>query len=262
MNPIKTFSIVFLCPIVINDATAQALPNVQVSFATNTQSEPTISVTTLESTPGKLQLTAWNDISSAPGPCGLTSKPGYAFSTDRGVSWTPSILTSPNGFGVDPSVGFDTNGWAYYCYLDGNANFSFDQVVVSRSSDFGSSWEHKLVANVASEDKPFMTIDNTGGNRDGRIYVSWTEFADHTRIKFAYSTNQGDSFSPPYTLAEAEPPPLATRTIPSVDLKEDEEWTGESYVQGSYPAVAPNGDLYVVWVEELIFCPAHPRLSR
>lgn len=107
-------------------------------------------------------------------------------------------------------------------------------------------WAYTDVATTGNEDKPYMAIDNTGGARDGRIYVCWTDFTTGTAIKFSYSADHGVTFSSPITLSTGFAATDQERTVPTIPDKKGEGSSG-GYVQGSFPAVAPNGDLYVLW---------------
>ena len=98
-----------------------------------------------------------------------------------------------------------------------------------------------------------MTIDNTGGEHDGRIYVTWTDFDPQsigersgTRILFSYSTDHGDNFTRPvFQVSTVTPNPGPGASMPPFFF---EEYPQAPYVQASVPVVAPNGDLYVVWL--------------
>ncbi len=70
-----------------------------------------------------------------------------------------------------------------------------------------------------------MTVDNNPSSPYyGRLYVAWTDFTDG-RINLRKSSNGGTSWDAALDLSAA-----------SAD------------VQGAWPAVAPNGDVYVAWV--------------
>ena len=76
-----------------------------------------------------------------------------------------------------------------------------------------------------SDDKELMAIDNNVSSPNyGNIYVAWTDFTD-ARIKVVTSTNGGTTWSSPAILSAA-----------GVD------------VQGAWPAIAPNGDVFVDYV--------------
>lgn len=111
----KNIRLLPLIPILViaADANAQTFANQPVTTAIWTQSETAIAVTALDNSPAKLQLAAWNDL--APGGLfGLTSKAGYAFSTNGGNAWTVRVITTTPGYGFDPSVAFDRSGRAFY----------------------------------------------------------------------------------------------------------------------------------------------------
>ncbi len=258
MKTTTILCVLFAILALASPARTQTFANQPVTTATYTQSETAIAVTTLDNSPAKLQLAAWNDL--APGGLfGLTSKAGYAFSTTGGNTWIVNVVPSPTGYGYDPSVGFDRYGNSYYAYIDADSNFRFNQMVVSRTTNYGQIWSHKVVANNANEDKPYMAIDNTGGPRDGRIYVAWVEFDSSyttTAIKFAYSSDHGANFSTPDTLATGGGGTEEMTTIPKTDFqKGGGEGQTTDYVMGPFPSVTPNGDVYVVWTRPSAFLP-------
>ncbi len=93
-----------------------------------------------------------------------------------------------------------------------------------------------------------MALDNTNGTYDGRIYVSWTDFTGGTtRIKFSYSTDGGSNFSQEITLGSASGDPGSNAYLRPVDTTPGTPTA--DFVQGSMPAVGPDGELYVVWME-------------
>lgn len=225
MNKERLISSAFAVTFFMMNAYAQSqYPTTYVTNDLKDQSETAIAIS--PSNPSLL-MSVWNDFHYG------NSKPGYAFSTDGGNSWTTEdVIPAHDGYtnGVDPSAAFDRYGNAYYCYI-ASLNGGYGPIYVSKTTTFQPpvSWSHKQVSDLTSQDKPYMTVDNTGGTRDGRIYVSWTDKSVETAIKFAYSTNQGISYSTPILLAS--------------------ETSGIALVQGSVPAVGPNGDLFVIWLE-------------
>ena len=163
--------------------------NIAVTTNTRDQSETTIAISPLNS---NYLLGAWNDFRSV-----YFAKPGYAFSTDGGSTWNDAVVTPPGyEYGFDPSVAFDKYGNAYYCYVAAPDRV-LGPIYVSRTTTFQPpfSWNHVQVSTSDTlQDKPYMAVDN-GGSHDGRIYVSWTDFSSGSKIKFAYSTDRGVSFS-------------------------------------------------------------------
>lgn len=142
--------------------------NIAVTTNSYDQSEPTIAVSPLNS---NIVLAVWNDSRDD-----NTSKPGFAFSTNAGKTWAEGI-TLPGNYehGFDPSVAFDRNGNALYCYIAKDPDHLYGRVYVSRTTTFQPpfDWNTIPVSNITySQDKPWISVDNTGGTYDGRLYFS------------------------------------------------------------------------------------------
>jgi hypothetical protein len=217
--------------------------NVAITTNTADQSEPTIAVSPINS---NNVLGAWNEFRS-----GSFSKAGYAYSTNKGTTWTEKILVAPSGYtyGFDPSVAYDRYGNAFYCYIAYSVG-PLGNVYVSRTTNLSNEdWNDRIVSATNHwNDKPFMGIDNTDGSNDGRIYVSWTDFSGGgSAIKFSYSTDHGVSFSTPITLSSNPLNPGTGAYLMPQNSIPREPTTG--FVQGSMPVVGPNGEVYVVWAE-------------
>jgi hypothetical protein len=223
----------------------QQFTNIAVATNPYDQSETAIAVSPLNL---NYVMGVWNDFRG-----GQFVGPGYGFSTDGGNTWYDAVISplpTPYTFGFDPSVAFDRYGNAFYCYV---AYSPFARVAVSRTTSFPpgpAQWNHSLVGSGTDDDKPYMAVDNSGTSADGRIYVSWTDFSSGTQIKFSYSSNHGVTFSTPITLSSgyAEDPGPAASLMP-VKNGEDLGDPQSLFVQGSQPAVGPNGDVYVVWAD-------------
>ncbi len=219
--------------------------NVNVTDNEYDQSETVIAINPLNST---TFLAAWNDFRLT-GNNNLLSKPGYSFSTDNGENWNTSGIVTNLLYGFDPSVAFDGNGTAYYCYIGTNNWNSIGRVYVSKSTNLGPPWTNIPVStNLYYQDKPWMTVDNTGGNFDGNLYFSWTDFTTgYSRIKFRYSTDGGNSFSNETVLAQAnQEADVSVYSLPrSSSLTPI--LTGP-VVQGSIPVVGVEGNVFVIWL--------------
>jgi len=75
-----------------------------------------------------------------------------------------------------------------------------------------------------------MAIDNNPASPYyGRFYVAWTDLVSPRRISLVYSDN-GSSWTGPFALS-----------------------TPGDMTFGAWPAVAPNGDLYVVWLNWVVY---------
>jgi len=227
----------------------------QVTTNTIDQSECAIAVNPLNS---NHLMAVWNDFKDAGGDA-QKAKAGYAFSTDGGSTWSIINVIPEHSvddinylWGFDPSCSIDRSGNAYYCYVarpTDPSSQTLGPVHLSQTSTNGSFWNHVRVSpGLTSQDKPFMAVDNTGGTYNGRIYVAWTDFANNqNHIKFAVSINGGTAFPTVISLAN-----LSQSQGSSVYLEPgsatDEDPSGP-FLQGPVPAVAPNGDVYVAWLE-------------
>lgn len=94
-----------------------------------------------------------------------------------------------------------------------------------------------------------MTIDNTGGSYDGRIYIAWVDLSSWSsaRLMFRYTTSlspvsfgseleleaKTGSFSEQSLLSHLFLSPIVTYDV----------------LQAPTPVVAPNGDVYVSWID-------------
>lgn len=173
---------------------------------------------------------------------------GYAFSMDGGLTWdSTGIIPEVGEFGEellydagDPSCDFDDSLYAYCCRIARTLENPVTPVFIARTSDFGQNWEQFCVScNESSEDRcdgPSMTIDNTGGDYNRRIYVTWSEYFgggnppgsyDSLGVRFAYSDSLGQSWSDPINLAMSYP--------------------GSNQVFGAGPTVGADGTLYIIW---------------
>ncbi len=84
------------------------------------------------------------------------------------------------------------------------------------------------------QDKPWIAADNSGGPRDGSVYVCWSRFVDVNRgvptrgeIRFSRSSDGGVSFADMQAIS------------PSTD----------QFPIGCHVHVGPNGEVYVVWAD-------------
>ena len=174
-----------LCTLVVVATTsyAQSFNNIVVDGSSSDQSETSIAID--PSNPAMLMAT-WNDYSDP-----SYSQPGYAFSTDSGRTWiNQGILTSGlnpsngdyNG-GFDPSCAIDNSGREYYAFVS-NYNYSSvgcsGVVDVEYSTDSCKTWNgpFEVSTNTTNEDKPYLTVDNSGDSTSGRVYVAWSDLPD------------------------------------------------------------------------------------
>ena len=166
-------------------------------------------------------------------PYGLSS---YAISKDGGVSFSYQQLPEADselnlGDGV---VAFGPGGELYYSEIAAGPDGVF--IGVCRALD---GVNFRTISNASTtavntkdfQDKPWIAVDKSPASPfKGNVYVSWTDFTHNKGafINVAASTNSANSFHQPVAVSPK---------------------SGGQLVQGSFPAVAPNGDLYVAYFD-------------
>jgi len=116
---------------------------------------------------------------------------GWAYSRNRGQTWTfPGVLT-PGTFRSDPVLDSDSSGNFYFQSLQ--QSFNMD---VFKSVDGGATWGPPVPA--FGGDKNWLAIDKTGSIGNGNVYGIWQRFSaccgDNT---FSRSTNGAQAFEFP-----------------------------------------------------------------
>ena len=145
---------------------------------------------------------------------------GFARSTDGGATFVDQGAIGPNNSGDPSLVWRQVDGKFYYAALSNGG------LAVWRSDDDCQSFTFvATIVNTGQDDKELMAVDNNmGGMYYGRLYVVWTNFSAGG-IFATFSDDAGVTWS-------------TGQRISSV--------TGG--VQGAWPVVAPNGDVYAAWV--------------
>lgn len=173
---------------------------------------------------GLLGSGAWNSLS------------GYAFSTDGGATFTDGTFVpgGTNKLMGDPALAFDRTGSTVYYVSIGTDAGGISRIFVSPSTStnpvtFGSP---VIVSGLLSgfspfQDKEFIAVDTTNGSFDGRVYIAWSEFSGGPNAQVLVAAS---SSTTPLTFS------------PTIGLSPT---TGLNH--GAMPAVAPNGNVYVVW---------------
>ena len=96
-----------------------------------------------------------------------------------GVTVPGEFRAPGNLISADQSIVFDRHGNGYFECEDFGLGRQGDSTVdVYRSTNGGRTWSGPIVAfsQLATQiliDRPFLAIDNTGGPRDGTIYLTW-----------------------------------------------------------------------------------------
>jgi hypothetical protein len=181
--------------------------------SSRTQSETSVSV---NETTGML-CAGYND--SFHGVTQGQGYTGFSSSNDGGVTWVDHGALGSRSFGDPGVVWRKMDGQFYFVALDTSG------LGIWRSTDDCQTFAFLSNPHVGgSDDKELMAIDNNPSSAHyGRIYVAWTNFT--TGQITVVTSDNGTTWSSPVTLSGS----------------------GLS-VQGAWPAVAPNGDVYVDWV--------------
>ncbi len=148
---------------------------------------------------------------------------GYAYSHNRGLTWTFPGVLDPGIFRRDPIMESDNSGAFYYNNLTNSPGFISS---VFKSIDGGVSWSGPFFA--YGGDKQWFTIDKTGGIGDGHQYQIWNPVFDCPTCaggSFNRSIDDGASYQTPL--------------IPPDDLR----WGTN--------AIGPNGEVYIVGISNL-----------
>lgn len=164
---------------------------------------------------------------------------------DGGQSWSnKNVIPHVNAVygSADPSVEFDNAGNVYIAYIDFNVSIDDGAVYIVKSIDGGLNWTTPVeVLNVHSDpgkyaiDRPWMSIDRSGGSNDGNIYITTMPPKTFGTIPPSYhpylsvSTDGGNSFSWQYL--------------------DDTNWLSGNLIPQPMPTncVAPNGTFYAVY---------------
>lgn len=171
-----------------------------------------------------------------------SNKRYYYYSFDGGQTWNGGTQTSRYNMCGDPCVVFDAEGTVYYGHISEPSTYWPDRIVVHRSIDGGKTWPHEYGIGYNADkvqDKEWLGVDMTDSEYRGNIYVSWTQFdeydssnpADKTIVRFARSTDKGETFSTPIKISDTDGGCL----------------DNDDCLQGAVPAVGPNGEIYIAW---------------
>jgi hypothetical protein len=190
---------------------------------------------------------------------------GFFTSFDGGATWIDGQIPMRSGNGAgDPAPAFDSkHGVVLMAQLEnlgglGGPNVTQGDVSVSRSTDGGRNWSEPVTvmkgkgnsfgqANRAVfYDKEWLTVDNNPNSPHyGRAYLTSSRFLNtlhgayaESPIWFSYSDDGGLTWSTPREISGSHPSCTFQETGGEENRDCDED-------QFSIPEVAPNGNLYV-----------------
>jgi hypothetical protein len=199
--------------------------NLNISNDPFPQNEPSVKISRTD--PNRV-VAAWRDFRTGVDP--PLRRVGFSYSTDGGESWSVSELLPQIIPGAllssDPVVGVDLDGNFYIYTVSLNDNTGWGELWVFRSTDGGETFNevYPMSLGPGFEDKEWAATDlNPTSPYVNNLYCSWTRFYPGPDILLIKSTDRGVTWSSPFSVSDV------------------------SGVQGSYPAIGPDGEVYVVW---------------
>ncbi|UCG68564.1 MAG: exo-alpha-sialidase [Thermoplasmata archaeon] len=166
-----------------------------------------------------------------------------AKSTDGGKTFNQinilaAAMQAPISFHDKEWMAVDMNNGNVYVVWVVFTLYSLATVLFSRSTDNGNSYS--LPPMVISEYQA-LEVGSQGSTiqvtPDGRVHISWIDF-NQGQVRYTYSTNEGQSFSTPQSIADVNPIPYAlengdyrtpTLLMSAVDLS-DTNTSGYLYI--------------------------------
>ena len=169
-------------------------------------------------------------------------------STDGGTTFTDVLLpgwdTATGGRGLfmhvmaggDPVLSFGPDGTLYYVALV--YDFSFPNrtpsgVAVASSRNGGFTWSTPTMVHYESANNFFNDKEWIAAGPNGTVYVTWTRFVQGAHGAGYVSSNIVISVSHDYGVSWSDPANVSDAAHP--------------FDQGSSPAIAPDGTLYVAY---------------
>src|SRR5258708_7120214 len=172
----------------------------------------------------KSNLAAGSNIGST---CSSSLQPEGGFrSLDSGATWTTSNPPQPAGtYGSDPALAFDASSTLYYAYLGIPCGGSASMFI---SSSFNNgAWQGPTTVEASNNpDKEMLAVDTTVASG-----------SHHNRLYLGYDLNP--ALGQPLYVAYSDNVSSWTKIV---------VWGGIGARNiGAYPAIGPNGEVYVAW---------------
>lgn len=151
---------------------------------------------------------------------------GFARSTNRGSTWQDRGAVGGAAMGDPSLVWRRADGNFYLATLESGGGLR-----IWVSTDNCQTFTYRQTPSTGGDDKEILAVDNNPTSPHyGNLYLVWTDFGvAGSPIRTSRSTDGGFNWSAPLTISPAN----------------------QGEVQGAWPAVAPNGDVFVSWLRTL-----------
>ena len=182
------------------------------------------------------------------------SNPVQATTTDNKSDFDDHDWIAVDHFSGSPHFGRVYLNWAVFCNTcSGNGNV---KLYVAHSDDEGRTWSQAVQVSAANNNFPqgFRETGQMAVSSDGTVEALWTENADSTRLPslqvVATSTDGGQTFSAPITVAQVTDYPLTGTPFDVVDLFNRVPGMSARVDCYPHPASDPSSArVYVVWCD-------------
>jgi hypothetical protein len=191
-------------------------------------------------------------------------------SADQGTHWEGPVYLplskSSDTFASDPALAVDHSGTFYYAFLSIGFSFFFpsggqDDVVVATSAD-GVHWMNHVAvqrrasfsnSTIRSElfDKDYIAVGPNKSNPSvDAVYVTYTDFVDYCSFGLSFACGENSTIMQVHSVDGGVTWSKPMAVSPSVTTTSSSFQTSSGrLVQGSMPAVAQNGDVYVAYYD-------------
>jgi hypothetical protein len=182
------------------------------------------------------------------------ANPVEATSTDNKSNFDDHEWIAVDHFPGSPHFGRVYVNWAVFCNTcAGNGNV---KLYVSHSDDEGRTWSQAVQVSAANNNlaQGFRETGQMAVSSNGTVEVFWTENADSTKLPslqvVATSTDGGQTFTAPITIAQVTDYPLKGTPFDVVDLFNRVPGMSARVDCYPHPASDPSSKrVYVVWCD-------------
>lgn len=145
----------------------------------------------------------YDDLGSEEGECPNCADIFYRRSTDRGLTWTAPVALLPTGIGSSRAqIEVDKAGGVYLAWDEGwdrlTGHGEPQYSVYMHSLDGGTTWTEPTFVSYPNVTTVQLSV---GADGQGGVMLVWrTTSPEYPGIYYMWSTDRGESWSPPQTL--------------------------------------------------------------